>query len=56
MKEIYHCTPLELDQQPEDILNLHREMWNISKKEEYLSMKRNEQKSKQSKLSSKKYR
>ena len=43
MKEIYHCTPLELDEQDEQRLNLHFEILMLEKREEYLNNKRQQQ-------------
>jgi len=43
IKELYHCTPTELDKQPERILNMHFEMLMEERKHEYIEAKRNEQ-------------
>lgn len=54
MKEIYHCTPSDLDKQEERLLQLHFEMLQEEKKHEYLEQKRAEQKAKMQSLSNKK--
>lgn len=47
MKELYHCTQSEIDEQEERILNLHFAMLQEENKREYIQQKRAEQKSKQ---------
>ena len=54
MKEIYHCTPSELDKQEERLLQLHFDMLQEERRHEYLEQKRAEQKSKMQSLSNKK--
>lgn len=54
MKEIYHCTPSELDEQEERILQLHFTMLQKEREHEYIEQKRAEQKAKQKALSNKK--
>lgn len=54
MKEIYHCTPNELDEQEERILQLHFTMLQKEKEYEYVEQKRAEQKAKMKALSNKK--
>lgn len=44
-KEIYHCTPEQLDNVDEYTLQLHFAFYNAEKKEEDLQRKRAEQKS-----------
>lgn len=44
MKEIYHCTPKELDEQSEYKLQLHFQIFNMERKEEFLRNKRGSQK------------
>ena len=47
MKEIYHCSPAELDKVPERELNLHFAFLMAERKHEYIESKRAEQRSKQ---------
>lgn len=47
MKEIYHCTPKEIEEQDEWILQLHFEMLQKEREHEYIEKKRAEQKAKQ---------
>jgi len=54
IKELYHCTPDELDEQEERVLQLHFKMLQEEKKNEYIEQKRAEQKSKMKALSNKK--
>lgn len=54
MKEIYHCTPTELDEQEERVLQLHFEMLQEERKNEYIEQKRAEQRAKMKTLSNKK--
>lgn len=46
MKEIYHCTPSELEKQDEHVLSMHYAMIMIEREEEFIEMKRKEQKAK----------
>lgn len=54
IKELYHCTPKELDEQDESVLQLHFKMLQEEKKNEYIEQKRAEQKAKMKALSNKK--
>lgn len=45
MKEIYHCSPSELDNQDEFVLQLHFEFYMAEREEEYYQSKRNEMRS-----------
>lgn len=54
IKELYHCTPKELDEQDESVLQLHFKMLQEEKKNEYIEQKRAEQKAKMKTLSNKK--
>ena len=54
IKELYHCTQKELDEQDEAVLQLHFRMLQEEKKNEYLEQKRAEQKAKMKALSNKK--
>ena len=45
IKELYHCTPSELDQQDVYKLKLHFEIIMLERKKEYIDSKRAEQKS-----------
>ena len=54
IKELYHCTQKELDEQDESVLQLHFRMLQEEKKNEYLEQKRAEQKAKMKSLSNKK--
>lgn len=44
IKELYHCTPKELDEQDEYILRLHTEIIILERKQKFLENKRLEQK------------
>ena len=44
-KEVYHCTPKQIDEVEEVVLQLHFDFYNSEKREEYLNTKRAEQKS-----------
>jgi len=44
IKELYHCTPSELDEQDEQVTKLHFEIIMLERKKEYLDSKRAEQK------------
>jgi len=44
MKEIYHCTPTELDKQEERILNMHYDFLMAERKHEYIESQREKQK------------
>lgn len=50
MKEIYHCSPKELEDVPERQLNLHFAFLMSEREHEYIEMKRSEQKAKAKKL------
>ncbi len=54
IKELYHCTPSELDEQDETVLQLHFKMLQEEKRHEYIEQKRTEQKTKMQALSNKK--
>jgi hypothetical protein len=54
IKELYHCTQKELDEQDESVLQLHFNMLQEEKKYEYIEQKRAEQKAKMKSLSNKK--
>jgi len=54
MKEVYHCSPTELDKQDEYILDLHFRMLQKEREFEYIERKRAEQKAKMNSLSHKK--
>ena len=54
IKELYHCTPKELDEQDESVLQLHFTMLQKEREHEYIEQKRAEQKAKMKNLSSKK--
>lgn len=43
IKNLYHCTPEELDRQDDHITSLHIEFMTLEAKEEALQMKRSEQ-------------
>jgi len=45
IKELYHCTPEELDRQDYTRLKLHFDIIMLERKKEYLDSKRAEQKS-----------
>ncbi len=47
MKEIYHCTPSEIEEQDENMLNLHYNFLMEERQHEYIESKRAEQKAKQ---------
>jgi hypothetical protein len=44
IKDLYHCTPSELDKQEEKKLQLHFDILMYERKQEYLKSKRSEQK------------
>ena len=46
MKEIYHCTPSELEKQDENMLNLHYEMLMKEREREHIQAEREKQKQK----------
>ena len=50
IKELYHCSPKDLDECDENILNLHYSMLMKEREREFIEMKRQEQKSKNSTL------
>ena len=54
MKDIYHCSPVELDRVPERELNLHFAFLMAEREHEYKESKRAEQKAKQKNSFSKK--
>lgn len=54
IKELYHCTPKELDEQDESVLQLQFTMLQKEREHEYIEQKRAEQKAKMKNLSSKK--
>ena len=54
IKELYHCSPKELDGQSEFILDLHFKMLQEERKNDYIEQKRAEQKAKMQSLSNKK--
>lgn len=54
MKELYHCTPKELDEQDESVLQLHFTMLQKEREHEYIEQKRAEQRAKMKNLSNKK--
>ena len=54
IKELYHCTPNELDDQEERMLQLHFDMLQEERRNEYIEQKRAEQKAKMKALSNKK--
>lgn len=54
IKELYHCSPKELDEQSEFILDLHFKMLQEERKNDYIEQKRAEQKAKMKSLSNKK--
>jgi hypothetical protein len=43
MKEVYHCTPSQLDEQSEQDLNLHFSILMLERKEKALKIKRQQQ-------------
>jgi len=45
IKELYHCTPSELDEQDEYITNLHFKIMMLERKKQFIDNKRVEQKS-----------
>jgi len=45
IKELYHCTPSELDEQNQEITRLHFDIMMLERKKEYIDSKRAEQKS-----------
>lgn len=47
MKEVYHCSPIELERVPEWELNLHFAFLMAEREHEYIEHKRSEQKAKQ---------
>jgi len=47
MKEVYHCSPKELDAVPERELNLHFAFLMAEREHEFIESKRAEQKAKQ---------
>ena len=47
MKEVYHCSPVELERVPEWELNLHFAFLMAEREHEYIEHKRSEQKAKQ---------
>lgn len=54
IKELYHCTPKELDEQDESVLQLQFTMLQKEREHEYIEQKRAEQKAKMKALSNKK--
>lgn len=54
IKELYHCTPKELDEQDESVLQLHFTMLQKEREHEYIEQKRAEQRAKMKSLSNKK--
>lgn len=54
IKELYHCTPKELDEQDESVLQLQFTMLQKEREHEYIEQKRAEQKAKMKSLSNKK--
>jgi hypothetical protein len=53
MKEIYHCTPTELDKQDEKILNMHFEFLMAERKHDFIESQRAKQKAEQNSHSKK---
>lgn len=51
MKEIYHCTPQEIEMQDENMLNLHYAFLMEERQHEIIEQKRAEQKAQQKKSS-----
>lgn len=47
MKEIYHCTPSELDKQDERILNMHYEFLMKERQHEHIENERAKQRAEQ---------
>lgn len=47
MKEVYHCSPKELERVPEHELNLHFAFLMAEREHEYIEHKRSEQRAKQ---------
>ena len=45
IKDLYHCSPSELDRQDENILNLHYDMMMAERQHEAIEAKRQEQRS-----------
>lgn len=54
IKELYHCKPNDLDDEEERVLQLHFQMLQEERKQEYIEQKRAEQKAKMKALSNKK--
>lgn len=54
IKELYHCTPKELDEQDESVLQLQFTMLQKEREHEYIEQKRAEQRAKMKSLSNKK--
>jgi len=54
IKELYHCTPTEIELQEERKLQLHFEMLQKEREHEFIEQKRAEQKAKMKALSNKK--
>lgn len=54
IKELYHCKPSDLENEEERILQLHFNMLQEERKNEYIEQKRAEQKAKMQALSNKK--
>lgn len=46
MTKLWQCPPSVFDEQDEYMINLHKAIYNLEKKNEYIQYKRNEQKSK----------
>lgn len=53
IRDLYHCTPSELDQQDEYITSLHIDFMNIKAEEGKLNAKRAEQRAKLKRLGKK---
>lgn len=49
MTHLWHCTPKEFDEQPEDMIQLHIAIYSAEKRQEYIDEKRGEQRAKLSK-------
>lgn len=54
IKELYHCSPSELEKEEEAVLDLHFRMIQEERKREYIQQQREQQKAKMKALSNKK--
>lgn len=50
MKEVYHCSPSELDEQDENVLSLHYDFLMKQREYDHIKLQREKQRSEQRKI------